>query len=56
MLLIPFAPHTGCVIIAQGAQVIENSPWKASSAEAAIDEQFIEVGPQAFRVPPHSRD
>jgi hypothetical protein len=54
--LIPFAPQTACVIIPQAAQVIKNVRRKASSASSAIDEQFIEVGSQTFRVLPHSRD
>ena len=57
--VVPLAGRMGmesCVILPQDTQVIKNLERKASSASSPIDEQFIEVGPQCFRVRPLSRD
>ena len=57
--VIPLAHRIGvesCLILPQDTQVIKNVWRKASSASSAIDEQFIEIGLQCFRVRPHSRD
>jgi hypothetical protein len=56
IFVIQLVEHRGCQIIPQHAQVIENVRRKASSASSAVDEQSIEVGPQTFRILPHSRE
>ena len=43
-------------MIPQDAQFIEDVGRKASSASSPVGEQFIEVGPQRFRVRPHGSD